>query len=174
MISAVKKKLNNKGFTLSETMMSLLILGLVIVITGGGIVVVKNSYQRITMKSHAQTLMSTSITKVSEDLRFAEDIDTDSADAAGSVESPQFTNSETGYRTRFTNDIDKGIMRTYIYGTNSRSERLLTDKTMTDGLIPSISYSYDTNAGVFKVTVTVSRNDKTISEQEVSIRPLNE
>lgn len=174
MISAVKKQLNKKGFTLSETMMSVLILGLVIAITGGGIAVVKNAYQRITLKSHAQALMSTSITKVSEDLRFAEDIDTDGTDAAGTVDSPQFTSGETGYRIRFTNDSDKGIMRTYIYGTSIGSERLLTDKTMTDGLVPSMTCTYDTSAKVFKVKITVSKNDKTISEQEVSIRPLNE
>lgn len=168
------KKLNNHGFTLSETLVSLLILALVITLTGGGIVVVKNAYERVTMKANAQTLLSTTMTKVSNELRFAEDIDVAEAGSDGIAKSPAFTDGRTSYRMTLANDENKGIVSRYSYGTSHNDVRLLTDKTMTDGLIPSITYEYDKNKAMFSATITVTKNSDRIYEQTIKVRPLNQ
>jgi type II secretory pathway pseudopilin PulG len=168
-----RAKLNKKGFTISETLVSLLILALVITLTGGGIVVVKNAYERVTMKANAQTLLSTTMTKVSNELRYAEDIDTTAADSGGKVDTPAFTDGRTSYRLTFVNDADKGIVERYTYGTKHEDVQILSSKTMTDGLVPSIKYSYDKEDRLFSATITVSKNSGMVYEQTIKVRPLN-
>ncbi len=169
-----KAKLNKKGFTISETLVSLLILALVITLTGGGIVVVKNAYERVTMRANAQTLLSTTMTKVGNELRYAEDIDTSSADADGKVDTPAFTNGKTNLKMIFANDSSKGIVERYNYGTKHQDMQILSDKTMTDGLVSSIKYTYDKNKKLFSATITVSKNSGMVYEQTIKVRPLNE
>lgn len=165
-----KTKLNKKGFTISETMVSIMILSLVVAIIGGGIIVVKNSYERITLKANAQVLISTTISKVNQEFRFAEDIETNGNSVY--TETPYFVGTD-GYRMSFVNKSDKGIMVHYSYGDESQESSLLTDKTMTDGLIPSIVYRYSKDDNLFSYTVIVKQNDKTIEQQEIKVRPLN-
>lgn len=164
-------KQNNKGFTLSETLASLLILALVIVIIGGGVIVVKDAYQRITLKANAQVLMSTAISKVQDELKFAESID----DTASPV---TFTSGNNNYKLSFENgDGTKenlGIMEVYGEGTTAQPVQMLSTKTMTNGLVPSIEYSYDSTRKLFTATVTVKDKDGTVkASQKFNVKPLN-
>lgn len=157
------RKHNSRGFTLSETLAAMLILALVIVITGGGVIVVKDAYQKITLRANAQVLMSTVITKVSDEFRYAEDID-----------GQTFVSGNSGYKMSFTNDNTKGIMTTYYSGDGSKVEStsLLSDKTMTDGLVTSISdYTYSND--FFKATIAVKKAGFSIS-QNIVVKPLNQ
>ena len=66
------KKLNNsKAFTLSELLAVVLILSLIMTTLAGGLTVVRTAYEKITLKAESATLMSTVITKVTDELRFA-------------------------------------------------------------------------------------------------------
>lgn len=65
----MRRKLHNtNGFTLSETLMTVVLIGLITMAMAGGIVAAKNVYQRISLRADAQTLLATTVSAVTEDL----------------------------------------------------------------------------------------------------------
>ena len=86
---------NKEGFSISEMLMVVMILSLIIVILGSGVMVVKNAYERITLKAEAQTLLSTTITKVTDEFRFSKYINDDGTSPA------KFTSGIRGYEIWF-------------------------------------------------------------------------
>lgn len=160
---------NKKGFSISELLMVVMILSLIIVILGSGVMVVKNAYEKITLKAEAQTLLSTTITKVSDEFRFAKYIDGDNPDLV------KFTSGNLGYEIWFENSDGSTAMKGILVCTNAgTSVQLLTDKTMTDRLTPSITYKYDADKNLFTATVTIATKEKKrILEQEIKVKPIN-
>ena len=59
---------SEEGFTLSETLMTVVLIGLVTMAMAGGIVAARNVYQRISLRADAQTLLATTVSAVTEDL----------------------------------------------------------------------------------------------------------
>ena len=59
---------SEEGFTLSETLMTVVLIGLITMAMAGGIVAAKNVYQRISLRADAQTLLATTVSAVTEDL----------------------------------------------------------------------------------------------------------
>lgn len=59
---------SEEGFTLSETLMTVVLIGLITMAMAGGIVAAKNVYQRISLRADAQTLLATTGSAVTEDL----------------------------------------------------------------------------------------------------------
>lgn len=59
---------SEEGFTLSETLMTVVLIGLITMALAGGIVAAKNVYQRISLRADAQTLLATTVSAVTEDL----------------------------------------------------------------------------------------------------------
>lgn len=59
---------SEEGFTLSETLMTVVLIGLITMAMAGGIVAAKNVYQRISLRADAQTLLATTVSVVTEDL----------------------------------------------------------------------------------------------------------
>ena len=85
------RRLRNKihseeGFTLSETLMTVVLIGLITMAMAGGIAAAKNVYQRISLRADAQTLLATTVSAVTEDLSSVS-----SCDALQSPESTQQT-----------------------------------------------------------------------------------
>lgn len=165
----MKEKIKDKsGFSISEMLMVVMILALIIVVLGSGVMVVKNAYEKITLKAEAQTLLSTTIAKVSDEFRYSRYIDDD--------ETPvKFASGNLGYKIWFENghgaDGKKGILVCNGTGT---SVQLLTDKTMTDGLTPSITYGYDKDKNLFCGTITITgRDNEKFLEQEIKVEPIN-
>lgn len=69
LIREMRSKLHNtNGFTLSETLMTVVLIGLVTMAMAGGIVAARNVYQRISLRADAQTLLATTVSAVTEDL----------------------------------------------------------------------------------------------------------
>ena len=69
LIRRTRSKLHNTdGFTLSETLMTVVLIGLVTMAMAGGIVAARNVYQRISLRADAQTLLATTVSAVTEDL----------------------------------------------------------------------------------------------------------
>ncbi|MEG0924791.1 MAG: hypothetical protein RSD90_03440 [Anaerovoracaceae bacterium] len=164
-----KKRLTRQwaksGFTISEMLMAVLILSLIIIIIGGGVVVVKNSYQTISLKAEAEVLISTTITKVTDEFRFAKNVESGIGVAPASFES-----GNSKYRMTFANKPD-GI---YTISTVGNYEiPLLTDKTMTSKLIPTIEYSFDESTKLFNATITIKYQDKEYTKQAITIKPIN-
>ncbi|SCJ71948.1 Uncharacterised protein [uncultured Eubacterium sp.] len=161
---------NKKGFSISEMLMVVMILSLIIVMLGSGVMVVKNSYEKITLKAEAQTLLSTTITKVSDEFRFAKYVNADDNPKAA-----KFVSGNLGYEIWFKNDDGSSGMKGILICNNAGvSAQLLTDKTMTSRLTPSIEYQYDKDNRLFTATITIATrdNDKFL-EQEIKVKPIN-
>lgn len=167
----MKTRINNKlGFSISELLMVVMILSLIIVILGGGVKVVKNSYERITLKAEAQTLLSTTITRVTDEFRFAKYIK-----AEDDPKAAKFTSGNLGYEIWFENgDGNSGTKGILICTNAGTSIQLLTDKTMTEQLTPSIDYQYDKAQNLFTATITIATKDnKEFLKQEIKVKPIN-
>jgi len=70
----LKRLKSNRGFTLAELMMAMMIMLMVTGIAAGGIPVAINAYTKVVDTANAQVLMSTTITKLREELGTAENI----------------------------------------------------------------------------------------------------
>lgn len=66
---------SEEGFTLSETLMTVVLIGLITMAMAGGIVAAKNVYQRISLRADAQTLLATTVSAVTEDLSLVSSCD---------------------------------------------------------------------------------------------------
>ena len=107
---------SEEGFTLSETLMTVVLIGLITMAMAGGIVTAKNVYQRISLRADAQTLLATTVSAVTEDLSSVSSCDalqssgssqqtvTLIQDDGNPVESNAFFYAESrGYRMQYRN-----------------------------------------------------------------------
>lgn len=108
---------SEEGFTLSETLMTVVLIGLITMAMAGGIVAAKNVYQRISLRADAQTLLATTVSAVTEDLSSVSSCD--ALQSSGSsqqevtliwkgnlAESTAFFYAESrGYRMQYRNGI---------------------------------------------------------------------
>ena len=156
---------HREGFTLSEMLMTVLIICLVIVLLGGGTSVIKNAYDKVTAKAEAQTILSTAVTMVTDEFRYATAI---TLEKDGSY---SFDSGVSGCRIWFDNDSDKGIIKCRTNDTIP----LLTKETMAEELIPSIKYDYDSGTKLFNATISIYRDNKknAFVEQTIHIKPVN-
>ena len=74
MMKTLKNKLNSRGFTLTELLITLIILLMVTAIVAAGIPLAARAYQKLVDASNAQLLMSTTMTELRGELSTAEDI----------------------------------------------------------------------------------------------------
>ena len=108
---------SEEGFTLSETLMTVVLIGLITMAMAGGIVAAKNVYQRISLRADAQTLLATTVSAVTEDLSSVSSCDalqssgnsqTETAliQKGNPVEPAAFFYAESrGYRMQYRNGI---------------------------------------------------------------------
>lgn len=107
---------SEEGFTLSETLMTVVLIGLITMAMAGGIVAAKNVYQRISLRADAQTLLATTVSAVTEDLSSVSSCDalqssgssqqtvTLIQDDGNPIESNAFFYAESrGYRMQYQN-----------------------------------------------------------------------
>lgn len=189
------KMSSRKGFTLTEMLMAVLLLALMTLVIGGGVTVVKDAYEKITLRAEADTLTSTVISAVTGELRTASVIEFSDLPADGAEDSNlkimSFENKDRGYLARFVNQNDKNEKSIFIQPCADESKYLplLTDKTHTSKLKTKIAISYplgsvvkdtvtdeiviDADKFYFIVKITVSTDKKDFSTQEVKIRPVN-
>lgn len=72
--SAMKKRKQNAGFTLAETLIAVLILLMVSAIVATGIPVARNAYEKVVLTSNAEVLLSTTISTLRSELGTAKEI----------------------------------------------------------------------------------------------------
>lgn len=105
-----KRKLKeNKGSTLPELLMTVLIIALIGSAMGGGLVVVQRCYRQFTERAHAATLLSTTATLLKDNLEYA------TALTAGD-NSVSFVNANTKARARLSWTAAEGIVLCYESG----------------------------------------------------------
>ena len=168
-----KKLKGNKGFSLSELLITVAIMGFVSLIAAGGVAAAQRSYPKINDAANSQVAMSTAITLLRDELAMAKNV------KASSTEITYETNGITCTITNGTldgvaNDIE-GIIRTVGTGSNEKTNKLLSE-TATSGLIVKISDAAVSGSNL-SLTVTVSKgsgeNSQTLAAQEYVIHLLN-
>ncbi len=156
-----KQKLKeNKGSTLTELLMTMLIISLIGSALCGGLVVVQRCYRQITERAHAATLLSTSATLLTDNLEYATSLNTRENSIA-------FVNANTKARARLSWTEKEGIILCYESGGDAdestgeqtatgKKTALVSEAGLTDGLYTSFdSISYETEAdGRALITVT--------------------
>lgn len=162
-----RKLTSQQGFSVVEMLMAVLILVLTLSFIGGGITVVKDAYLNITLRVEAQTLLSTVITTVSNELQNAKDIK--KIEEVNELAYWSFYNTERGYRIYFQNKNNNIYIKTEV---SSQEVPLLTTKTITNGLVPKLEdLNYEDQ--VFTCTIKIYYKDQVYAKQELSVRPIN-
>lgn len=183
-----KKGRNTGGFTLVEMLVVVLLIGLLGTVTAAGIPAIRQSYRNVKMRANAQTLLSTSISRTTDIFRNADLSTTD-----GNTEEPVFLDGRNGVPVKLmtvreiysTHDIGEApgiIVEQYVIRDENGDYKadednqvmLLTEKTVSDGMKESLTYSYNKDKGVFsgKITIYDSSGHKIVS-QSFKVRPLN-
>ena len=145
-----KKLRNNKGFTLAETLLAVLILLLVSTIVATGMPAAKNAYEKIIVAANAQILLSTGATALRDELGTAWDVKIEDDGSKTSGAFVTYRSSDTGAKSRIYLNVDDKKIYIQEYakneylnvteGTSIGTERLLvSDKAATNGLV--ITYS---------------------------------
>lgn len=159
-----KRKIReNKGSTLPELLMTMLIVALIGSALTGGLVVVQRCYRRITQLSHAETLLSTTATLLTDQLEYATSI-------RSGGNSISFVNANTNARARLSWTGAEGIILCYESGGNEdegvavgegeqstagRRTALVSEAGLTDALYTSFdSISFETE-GDGRALITV-------------------
>ena len=110
---AKEKLRGQRGFSLAETLLAVLILLLVSVIVATGMPAAKNAYERVVVASNAQALLSTAATSLRNELGTAWNVIIDdstvktNAHTAGS--SVTYNSANTGGLSKIALDEDTGI-----------------------------------------------------------------
>lgn len=113
-MKARQKMGNQKGFTLAETLLAVLILLLVSVIVATGIPAARNAYEKVIVASNAQVLLSTAATALRDELGTAWNIKIDDdADKTLNGTLGSFViyfSANTGGLSKLSKTVDDGIL----------------------------------------------------------------
>ena len=179
----IEKKLkSNKGFTLAETLLAVLILLLVSTIVATGMPVARNAYEKIIVAANAQVLLSTAATSLRDELGTAWEvkIDDDSTKSSGTFVT--YNSSDTGAKSKIS--IDSTDSKIYIqeYVDNEHfnivggegvgdARLLVSDKAANGDLV--ITYSgikkSDDGKSVVISGVAVKKDNREITKLEANL-----
>ena len=140
---------NTNGFTLSETLMTVVLIGLVTMAILGGIIAARNVYQRISLRADAQTLLATTVSALTEDLSSVTSCDVESSGQAqnsGKENAPTaltlIENGET--KGLFFYAGSRGYSMQYINGTDKHNEKGIQVQPQSGVSIPLIPHKVQT------------------------------
>ncbi len=135
-----KQKLKeNKGSTLPELLMTMLIIALIGSAMCGGLVVVQRCYRQFTEQAHAASLLSTTATLLTDNLEYADAL-------TAEENSISFVNANTKARARLSWTAAEGIILSYESGGSTddrdnavtgRKTALVSEAGLTDTLYTS-------------------------------------
>lgn len=190
LIREMRRKLHNtNGFTLSETLMTVVLIGLVTMAMAGGIVAARNVYQRISLRADAQTLLATTVSAITEDLSSVTSCDALQSSGSSQQEvtliqsgTPTGSNDffyagDRGYEMQYQNGTYQGSGRDEASDTQKRIQvvpkgnaggtiPLLPDKVQTRGLyayIESLSVKKpqsNGDGGYFTLKIQIKNSQK--------------
>ena len=170
---AFKKHIaDKKGFTLAETLVAILILLMVTAIVAAGIPVAANAYEKIVLAGNAQTLLSTTMTRLRDELGTATNITVASSNDGSAI---NYT-GDTGRNSRIyfnSNDTDGIHLTEYAdaaQGVEPYDHLLVTEQAATESLYATYgSVTYDSSKGILIVNnlqVKAKKDGRVITETE--------
>lgn len=107
---------SEEGFTLSETLMTVVLIGLITMAMAGGIVAAKNVYQRISLRADAQTLLATTVSAVTEDLSSVSSCDALQSSGSSQTEAALIRGGNLAESTAFFYVESRGYQMQYQNG----------------------------------------------------------
>lgn len=172
---------NTEGFTLSEMLMTVLLISLVGMAITGGIVAARNVYQRISLRADAQTLLATTVSALTEDLASVTSCtDADGKDVSGELinENVFLYAGSRGYQMQYKNgtyknDTEKAILIVPKMQTGAEIP-LLPKKVQTRGLYAyieslSVTKPQSGDGGYFTLKIQIKKDNQVIEEAEVCV-----
>lgn len=165
-------KLNNRrGFSLTEMLATVLIMGFVGIIITTGAATVQRVYRKVVAHANAQTALTTTITLMKDQLAFA-----DPESITGSGTTISFQNLNSGEQTITLNPgtANRGFTLTYTAGDGTGTASTTTLPLLSDSAITSdLCVCFDTDGGftwdpttkVITVTKLVAKDTRTDTVQ---------
>lgn len=168
-------KLNKRhGFSLTEMLATVLIMGFVGIIITTGAATVQRVYRKVVAHANAQTALTTTITLMKDQLAFA-----DPESITGSGTTISFQNLNSGEQTITLNPgtdsgtANRGFTLTYTAGdgtgTSSTTLPLLSDSAITSDLCVCFDtdggFTWDPTTKVITVTKLVAKDTRTDTVQ---------
>lgn len=182
----ISRKMNKKaGFTLAEALVVILILLMVTMIVAAGLPAAQRAYDKVVSSANAQVLLSTTVTRLREELSMTGKADLNGNSTVksytryGSAYAIEIKKPESATVSNFARS-EKGIWIQYsLPGIDDESakvpspELLVPEKAATDGLVTSFeSITFD--GEVFTVNkLKVTKDNHTLASLEsLVIRPV--
>lgn len=137
---------SDRGFSLAETLLAVLILLLVSVIVAAGIPAAKNAYEKVVLSSNAEVLLSTTVTTLRNELGMARGIETLDADTV------TYYHSDRGSESKiYKADDEFGVIMFQRYQKEDYLPvQLISDQTATADLYVTYeSVEYSTGFVIF-------------------------
>ena len=173
-------KLNKRqGFSLTEMLATVLIMGFVGIIITTGAATVQRVYRKVVAHANAQTALTTTITLMKDQLAFADQESvgngSETGTGFGNSQTIVFKNLNSGEQTITLNPgtANRGFTLTYTTGdgtgTNSTSLPLLSDSAITSDLCVCFDtdggFTWDPTTKVITVTNLVAKDTRTDTVQ---------
>lgn len=163
---------SKRGFTLTELLVSILIMSLTVTAIAIAMNYSVSIYTHLKISSEAELLASTLETAISDELHFAKDIVITNGGTKVS-----WTSKRAGRQTGIIT-TENGYIKLSSYlddGTQKESD-LIREGAFTSNLTASASVQYDGSAKLFNVSLTISnRIDGYVwKEYTILVKPLNQ
>ena len=126
MTRVMKKLHNERGMTLSETLMAVLIMSIIFTAVAGGVVVMKNNYDKVTKKAQAQVLLATGISAINAELESATSVKLSGTPSDSGVEAKCFYSSRKNMLETLKNTDDKTSVA--FYSTDAKGDPTETNR----------------------------------------------
>lgn len=152
----IEKLTSQKGLTLTELLASIVILGMVGVVLGGGVMMVKNVTQKTQEQSNAEQVLNVAAQLMSDEFAYALEIDAESStgNVTDAGKNPRFKSGNSGLWLKFASNSDEntGIQRVYGKSGTGQAIPLMTEEALTEAFYTSFdSYTYEEDTACFKV-----------------------
>ena len=174
MSRGMRKLRSAVGASLAETLVTILLLSIILSAVVAGIPAVMSAYREVRLKADAQTLLATAVTAVTDELRYAEDVQysTDytfySSKRSAVIELVSVSNAD--------DSSDNGI---YVRKPNTAADEntkdnpLLTKQTQTLGLYASLTPGSMENGCIVYTVSVISSDGKVIESTLLKVRPIS-
>jgi Tfp pilus assembly protein PilV len=162
------------GASLAETLVTILLLSIILSAVVAGIPAVMSAYREVRLKADAQTLLATAVTAVTDELRYAENVQYSSDYSFYS--SKRSATIELVSVNNAADSSDNGI---YVRKTNAAADEnskdipLLTKQTQTLGLYASLTPGSMENGCIVYTVSVISSDGKVIESTPLKVRPIS-